>query len=429
MRNLRIGNKLAIALLAFGFPLAFALFAIVSDQNIAILFAQKEVIGAVDLAAIAPAQGQFEMAALGATSADAAAAAAEPVFALDAGATGLDIAAQQAAFKKALATPGNPAAANAAARGALRDLIGRIGDRSDLILDNVLSTYYLTDVVLNRLPDVLDRLADLTLSQDDLKRGANGQSQYLIGLGALLSGLDGMDSSLQSAEQADGGDAITAALQQPYKDMRDRLTAFGAALQKGTATNDEARALVGATVGVSTIAAEELRSLLRARVHALHAKQVQVVGVAVVFFVLAVILTLFVTRQTVTTPLGKMTEALSRLAAGDLGAAVPCVGRGDELGAMARAMQIFKDRAIRARDLEHETAEAATRRVAEDAQMRRAAEERAAAEAAHLVVNSIGAGIGRLARGDLSELIDVALPPAYEKLRVDSTPQSSNCNR
>ena len=57
-------------------------------------------------------------------------------------------------------------------------------------------------------------------------------------------------------------------------------------------------------------------------------------------------------------PIEAMTVAMNRLAAGEVAAAVPGTGRRDELGAMAAAVQVFKDNLIRTRALEAETAQA-----------------------------------------------------------------------
>ncbi|MGY2049548.1 methyl-accepting chemotaxis protein [Methylobacterium sp. JK268] len=58
----------------------------------------------------------------------------------------------------------------------------------------------------------------------------------------------------------------------------------------------------------------------------------------------------------VTRPLGHLTGAMVRLAEGDAAVTVPGMGRRDEIGAMAQAVQVFKDNLIRARALEAETA-------------------------------------------------------------------------
>ena len=118
-------------------------------------------------------------------------------------------------------------------------------------------------------------------------------------------------------------------------------------------------------------------------------------------------------------PITIMTTAMRRLAAQELDVAIPGGGRGDEIGAMAGAVQVFKDNAVHAKVLEREQAEAQVRRIAEDERVRAEAEEAAAAEAAALVVGSIGAGLERLAAGDLTYRVEAALPPAYEKLRAD----------
>ena len=68
----------------------------------------------------------------------------------------------------------------------------------------------------------------------------------------------------------------------------------------------------------------------------------------------------------VTRPLGGMTGAMGRLAQGDLEVAVTGTERGDEVGQLARALQVFKDNALEARRL------AAAQEVENQAKMRRA---------------------------------------------------------
>ncbi len=55
-------------------------------------------------------------------------------------------------------------------------------------------------------------------------------------------------------------------------------------------------------------------------------------------------------------PIQRMTSAMGVLASGDATVAIPSVGRQDEIGAMASAVQVFKDNLIRTRQLEEETA-------------------------------------------------------------------------
>ena len=118
-------------------------------------------------------------------------------------------------------------------------------------------------------------------------------------------------------------------------------------------------------------------------------------------------------------PIVKMTLTMARLAAGEKNVAIPALERGDEIGAMARAVEVFKEDALRTEMLEVEQAEASARRAAEDERVRIEAEQAAAAEAARIVVGSIGEGLARLAEGDLTFRLDTKLPQAYERLRID----------
>ena len=55
-------------------------------------------------------------------------------------------------------------------------------------------------------------------------------------------------------------------------------------------------------------------------------------------------------------PIAEMTAVMKGLAGGDLNVSVPALSRGDEVGAMARAVQVFKDNALRVQSMEQEQA-------------------------------------------------------------------------
>jgi methyl-accepting chemotaxis protein len=55
-------------------------------------------------------------------------------------------------------------------------------------------------------------------------------------------------------------------------------------------------------------------------------------------------------------PIIKMTGVMQRLAGGELESEIPSLGRRDEVGAMAKAMRVFKDNALRVRAMEAEQA-------------------------------------------------------------------------
>jgi len=121
----------------------------------------------------------------------------------------------------------------------------------------------------------------------------------------------------------------------------------------------------------------------------------------------------------ITGPIGRLQETLKHIADGDLAMAIPHTERKDEVGSMAKAVAVMKEGIANARLLEQQQQEMSARRAAEDEQLRTGAERAAAADAAKIVVSSIGTGLAHLAEGDLTFRLDMELPPAYEQLRLD----------
>ncbi len=121
----------------------------------------------------------------------------------------------------------------------------------------------------------------------------------------------------------------------------------------------------------------------------------------------------------ITGPISRLQGSLKQIADGDLAMNVPHTDRKDEVGSMAKAVAVLKEGMANARLLEQQQQELGARRAAEDEQLRADAERTAAADAARIVVGSIGAGLAHLAEGDLTFRLDTELPPAYERLRTN----------
>ncbi len=119
----------------------------------------------------------------------------------------------------------------------------------------------------------------------------------------------------------------------------------------------------------------------------------------------------------VANPIGKLADAMRRLAGGDLQSQVPFADRKDELGNMAVAVEVFRHaglenkrleaEAMEARRLQEQTTEAGSRRAAEEAQKLRFATQ------------TLGEGLQRLAAGDLSMTISQPFAEEYDSLRND----------
>jgi methyl-accepting chemotaxis protein len=105
----------------------------------------------------------------------------------------------------------------------------------------------------------------------------------------------------------------------------------------------------------------------------------------------------------VSRPLGALTDAVTRMAEGDMSVAVPETDRNDEVGKLACAMTSFKQSAVdRAREKEEESLR-----------------ERARADETAGIISRIGAGLDALARGDLTYRIEADIAGTFAKLKED----------
>ncbi|MEQ8247760.1 MAG: methyl-accepting chemotaxis protein [Alphaproteobacteria bacterium] len=109
-------------------------------------------------------------------------------------------------------------------------------------------------------------------------------------------------------------------------------------------------------------------------------------------------------------PAVRLTGAMGVLAGGDHQVEVPETDRRDEYGAMAKAVQVFKDNAIENARLQSEVEDARARD--EAARAARQAEQEA-------VVSNLAAGLASLVRGDLTHRIAADFPGDYAKLKED----------
>jgi methyl-accepting chemotaxis protein len=140
-------------------------------------------------------------------------------------------------------------------------------------------------------------------------------------------------------------------------------------------------------------------------------------SLSVIGLMFALSIGLIVARREIVAPLSNMTEAMKRLASGDMDATAEGQDRGDEIGDLARAFGTFRQAAV---DKMLAEAEAAGQRAVAESERRKHDEMRASlAKEQADVVGAVGAGLAKLAAGDLSFRLTKAFPEAYEKLRDD----------
>ena len=124
-------------------------------------------------------------------------------------------------------------------------------------------------------------------------------------------------------------------------------------------------------------------------------------------------------------PVNDLTQVMRHLANGDLAITIPAVTRRDEVGHMAKAVQVFKDNGLKLRAREEEA-----KAVAAQVEAERTANEAARAAAAaqqRFVVDSVATGLEKLSNGDLLFRLTEAFSADYESCAAISTRRWASC--
>ncbi|MDO1582860.1 HAMP domain-containing methyl-accepting chemotaxis protein [Rhizobium oryzicola] len=132
---------------------------------------------------------------------------------------------------------------------------------------------------------------------------------------------------------------------------------------------------------------------------------------------IALVAGVFVVRG-IASPIGRLTKAMRILAEGDTQSLVPFVGRTDEVGAMAAAVEVFRLAAIEKKELEEHAEDARKQAEAERVEAQRMAEANAD-ERLRNATSGLARALDRLAGGDLAFQIEQPFSPEFEPLRVD----------
>jgi methyl-accepting chemotaxis protein len=184
-----------------------------------------------------------------------------------------------------------------------------------------------------------------------------------------------------------------------YRNSSSKFYLLTNALDEVSTSNEKASALASAT-------AKKIGDQAR----------VFVVGALGFVFILLVLAAAFFESK-VWRVLVRLSNVMQKLAKGEFDAEVDGTSRRDEVGEMARAVQVFKDSGIEKRRLEADAE--AQRGVAEEAR-RKHDEMAAAAEASrNFVVSQIATGLADLSAGDLTFRLTEEFAPEFEKLRND----------
>ena len=210
----------------------------------------------------------------------------------------------------------------------------------------------------------------------------------------------------------------------------DGVVPLATAAVPNPATRSQAVALVGndgpadqliapAEEGIDALLAteqEELTQLNAASEATAQTTGVVILGGLLLSALLSGAIGMMLTRM-IARPVNQMTDAMRRLAGGDKTIEVPAIGRKDEVGEMADAVQVFKDAAIA---LDKAAAEKVRLEAAAAEERKRNDAIRAATEKEQTeVVDALAGALERVAHGDLTCQVNNEFAGRYLKLRDD----------
>ncbi len=355
-----IARKLCLAAILFIIPLGAALWELVKSQNVAIDFARKEIVGVQYLRDVARVHFGLSRADLGLTSAP----------------TGADevIAATESRYGADLQSADTAAATVAALKGSvskdkhdtLRALISRVGDKSNLILDPDLDSFYEMDIIVVKLPDILDRVTELALASKAAYADGYIDTDEKLNLLVLKAGLQtvtgGLAGSLDSAYSGNADGSVEKALASPYAAYSAAVVNIVDLWQDRAPTRAELAAAIDSLENLYTVTSADLERLLNTRINGfLTAQHWTLLQEGMLFLaVMAVILAIII--KGVASPLARMTARMRTLAENDLDTPIPFAGRADEIGDMAGALKVFQTSLINSEKMRVEEA----RRVQEE---------------------------------------------------------------
>ena len=317
--------------------------------------------------------------------------------------------------------------------GATR-LIGVSATASDIIEKRDLAAVELTRAAsaMSGVPHAV--FATLLYDQDDKARKASKQDfETLAPQADKLLGLAAAHLSDKAAEIdkfKQRFDKIAEAAKEPMQISLETpglihgigiqqidLVQMGHGASLATDVDTHVRALIGDMNAFN----EALLAANASASQGLNAKASQAVAsmalVGLISTLLAGAFALWMSTFKISRPLVRMVERMRALAQGDLEVEIDGLDRGDEVGEMANAVQVFRTNAIERVRVDKETTE--HRAEVETERRRVEAEKARAAETLTQAMSQLGDGLRRLAGGDLTSRLDQRFPSEFAKIRDD----------
>ncbi len=283
-----------------------------------------------------------------------------------------------------------------------------IKNASDLRLANLELVLVAMDTIIDREERIIQPERVKTIEQS-LKIIADGKAAAMalageVGKPDIMATFDADLAALTNAIQIDLKKMVEdGAPAEAYAALDDAIDGGGERLNATmTKLTEEASTLLAARVGEATT---------------LSANSILFQFIAGFFAMSSLLAMLYFHGNVLRRGIFAVRDSMKRILSGDFAATVEAVNRSDEIGEMARSVEMFRSAAVEKQELEGETA--ANRRQNE---AERQANESARSEEARQVkdaVGELGRGLNRLAEGDLMASIESPFRADLESLRLD----------
>ncbi|CAN7293215.1 methyl-accepting chemotaxis protein [Bosea sp. LjRoot90] len=294
-----------------------------------------------------------------------------------------------------------------------------ISQRAAAILDSARAASAMGEIVGNLYQAIAypEFMKQNTTSIEEVK------TAYAASLQALV------EAKISFPQRAEGFDELSRRLQATKSDI-DQIVAQAArdedlpALSIMSQLDKTISDIAGAAAKINDDIKKDTEATSEVLATDAHRITMIAIGLSLAGTLLGLLGGVLLTGVAITRPLNRLKQSMGQIANGDYASEIEGQGRRDEVGEMARAVQVFRENGLAVQRLESETeagrTEAERQRLATDAERASAAamQQRLAAEQA-VVVRALAEGLTRLSQGDLSVRVEDEVAADYVSLKQD----------
>lgn len=250
-----------------------------------------------------------------------------------------------------------------AAIAALRTLFGKIGDGSNLILDPDLDSFYVMDLTVVKLHEVIDAAGALLgaarSNADEKSIPFKTKAEFLIAAGRFKAAVEGSTASVESGIAGSPDGSVKKALAEPTAALVAASTAFQQDVQsiaEAYATDDyknvdlnklkrSHEAVLKTSLDLWAISSKDLERLLDVRVSGFQQKLYNALGVTLLSTLLAIGLAISL-RISILRSLRGLALRIRALADENLGAEISEAKGKDEVAELASSVVYYRDQTL-----------------------------------------------------------------------------------